>query len=144
MPSNSSISHCSSHFEIPFYNRLIFFMEELPDFPNYHLSTGIPLLKPMLYGFTIAILGTPTFCIEDIFCKNIINAHIFLIKPHIKPQSDRFLDPETGKISRPFPASSLSFFQGVPSGKTKRSDMVRSGVLFYGSSSPAALFSRIS
>ena len=65
-------------------------MEELSDFPNYHFSTGIPFLKPMLYGFTIAILGTPTFCIEDIFCKNIINAPIFLIKPHIKPQSDRF------------------------------------------------------
>ena len=49
-----------------------------------------PLLKPMFYCFTIAILGTPTFCIEYIFRKNIINAHIFLIKPHIKPQSDYF------------------------------------------------------
>ena len=29
--------------------------------------------------------GTPAFCIDHIFCKNIINAHILLIEPHIKP-----------------------------------------------------------
>lgn len=60
-------------------------MEELSDFPNYHFSTGIPFLKPMLYCFSVVILGTPAFCIDYIFCKNIINAHILLIEPHIKP-----------------------------------------------------------
>ena len=49
------------------------------------LATGIPFLKPMLYCFSVVILGTPAFCIDYIFCKNIINAHILLIEPHIKP-----------------------------------------------------------
>ena len=72
-------------FEIPLYNRLISLMKKLLDFPNNHLATGIPFLKPMLYCFSVVILGTPAFCIDHIFCKNIINAHILLIEPHIKP-----------------------------------------------------------
>ena len=40
-------------FEIPLHNRLISLMKKLLDFPNDHLATGIPFLKPMLYCFSV-------------------------------------------------------------------------------------------
>lgn len=50
-------------FEIPLNDCLIFLVEELFNFPNNDFATGIPFLKPVLHSFSIAILGTPTFCI---------------------------------------------------------------------------------
>ncbi|MCI8269725.1 MAG: hypothetical protein HFG55_08705 [Lachnospiraceae bacterium] len=41
------------------------------------------------------------------------------------------LDPETGKISRAFPASSHSFFQGVPSEKINLMKLALFIILFF-------------
>lgn len=60
-------------FEIPLHNRLISFVEKLFDFPSNDFATSIPFLKPVLYDLTVIIFWTPTFSINYIFCKNIIN-----------------------------------------------------------------------
>ena len=36
-------------------------------------ATSIPFLKPVFYDLTVIIFWTPTFSINYIFCKNIIN-----------------------------------------------------------------------
>lgn len=53
--------------------RLISFMEKLFDFPSNDFATSIPFLKPVFYDLTVIIFWTPTFSINYIFCKNIIN-----------------------------------------------------------------------
>ena len=60
-------------FEIPLHNRLISFVEKLFDFPSNDFATSIPFLKPVFYDLTVIIFWTPTFSINYIFCKNIIN-----------------------------------------------------------------------
>ena len=52
---------------------LISFVEKLFDFPSNDFATSIPFLKPVFYDLTVIIFWTPTFSINYIFCKNIIN-----------------------------------------------------------------------
>ena len=49
------------------------FVEKLFDFPSNDFATSIPFLKPVFYDLTVIIFWTPTFSINYIFCKNIIN-----------------------------------------------------------------------
>ena len=60
-------------FEIPFYNRSIFLVEELFNFPNNDFATGIPFLKPVFYDLTIKM------CIRD---RPQTEANSFCTVPH--------------------------------------------------------------
>ena len=40
---------------------------------DVYATTSIPFLKPVFYDLTVIIFWTPTFSINYIFCKNIIN-----------------------------------------------------------------------
>ena len=56
--------------EVPLHNRLVSLVKKLLDIPDSHISSGAPLLKPMLYGGAAFVFRPPAFRVGHVFRKD--------------------------------------------------------------------------
>ena len=70
-------------FKIPLDYGLMFFVEILLDIPNKNTSSSIPLIKPKFNFGVSVVLGSPAFCINGVFGKDVQNDEILFLQPQI-------------------------------------------------------------